>query len=100
VTITTRICTGTIGLAAFAVALASPVLAGEEVREHETYEKRTMKIETVPLVTTTTAPPNRVYEHREEETTTMERRTAQPPPAPAPVVKERSSETVHTEETR
>jgi hypothetical protein len=69
------------------VLLATSVVirafAGEDVTEHETYEKRSMKIETVPVQPTTTLP-NRVYEHH-EETTTVERRSNVTPP---PVVEE------------
>jgi hypothetical protein len=77
-------------------SLAAPVLAAEDVVEHETYEKRSMKIETVPAaLTTTTLAPSRVYENHESETKTVERHTATPPAA---VVKERTTETVETKE--
>ena len=63
--------------------------------ESETYEKRSMKIETVPVK----PPPaqNRVYEHHDEsESTVIERRSATPPAA---IVKERSTNSVETKET-
>jgi hypothetical protein len=66
-----------------ATSVAIRAFAGEDVTEHDTYEKRTMKVETVPVQPTTTLP-NRVYEHH-EETTTVERRAVTPP---APVVEE------------
>ena len=81
----------------FSLSLAAPALAGEDVTEHETYEKRSMKIETVPgVMPTTTLAPSRVYEHHDEsESTTIERHSTTPP---APVVKERTKESVETKE--
>ena len=81
----------------FSLSLAAPALAGEDVTEHETYEKRSMKIETVPVAPTTTTPaPNRVYEHHDEsESNTIERHSTTPP---APVVKERTRESEETKE--
>jgi hypothetical protein len=81
----------------FSLGLAAPTLAGEDVTEHETYEKRSMKIETVPVApTTSTLAPGRVYEHHDEsESTTVERRSITPP---ASVVKERTRESVETKE--
>jgi hypothetical protein len=77
--------------ALFSLTLAAPALAGEDITEHDTYEKRTMKIETMPAMPTTTIPaPSRVYEHHDEsESTTIERHSATPP---APVVKERTTQ--------
>jgi hypothetical protein len=82
--------------ALFSITLATPALAGEEVTEHETYEKRSMKIETVPAMPTPIPQaPSRVYEDRNEsESTTIERHSATPP---APVVK---THTRQTEETK
>ena len=81
--------TKSMAIAALFSLMAVPALAGEDVTEHDTYEKRSMKIETVPAATPTTVPPNRVYEHRDEsESTTVERHSATPP---APVVKERTT---------
>ena len=87
--------TGNIAIAAlFSLTLVAPALAAEDITEHETYEKRTMKIETVPAMATTTLPPSRSYQHHEEsESTTVERHSATPP---VPVVKERSRETTET----
>ena len=80
----------------FSLSLAAPTLAGEDVTEHDTYEKRSMKIETVPVVPTTTLAPSRVYEHHDEsESNTIERHSTTPP---APVVKERTTESVETKE--
>ena len=81
-----------IGLSAAALltALAATSFAAEDVTEHETYEKRSMKVETVPAMPTTTTAPGRVYERREE--TTIERRSDAPPPPP--VVRERETETI------
>ena len=80
-----------------AVSLAAPVLAAEDVVEHETYEKRSMKVETVPMAPPATVPaPKRVYEHHDEsESTTVERRTITPPAA---IVKERTTNSVETQE--
>jgi hypothetical protein len=82
--------------ALFSLTLAAPALAGEDVTEHDTYEKRSMKIETVvpAMPTPTTLAPSRVYEHHDEsESITTERHSATPP---APVVKERTRETAET----
>ena len=85
-----------------ALGLALPALVGaaEDVQEHETYEKRSMKIETGAAPTTTTMPQRRVYEHHEEsETKTIERRSATPPPPPpAGTVHERTREKIETHE--
>jgi hypothetical protein len=84
--------------AMFSLSLAAPALAAEDIMEHETYEKRSMKIETVPAApaTTTIPAPSRVYEHHDEsETKTIERHSATPP---APMVKERTTESVETKE--
>jgi len=83
--------------ALLSLSLAAPALAAEDITEHETYEKRSMKIETGPAVApTTTLAPSRVYEHHDEsESTTIERRVTTPP---APVVKQRTSESVETKE--
>ena len=69
--------------AVFSLSLAAPALAGEDITEHETYEKRSMKIETMPVAPTPPTPaPGRVYEHHDEsESTTVERH---PPPRPCP----------------
>jgi hypothetical protein len=83
--------------AAFSVSLVAPVLAAEDVVEHETYEKRSMKVETVVPVVPPVAPaPKRVYEHHDEsEASTVERRTITPPAA---IVKERTTDSVETHE--
>jgi len=83
--------------AVFSLSLATPVLAAEDVVEHETYEKRSMKVETVPMAPPATVPaPKRVYEHHEEfEASTVERRTITPPAA---IVKERTTDSVETQE--
>ena len=86
--------------AVLSVSLAAPVLAAEDVTEHETYEKRSMKVETVvPMAPPAAVPaPTRAYEHHDEsESTTVERHTA-PPPPPAAIVKERTTKSVETEE--
>jgi len=87
---TTRLRIG-LSAAALLTALAATSFAGEDVTEHETYEKRSMKVETVPAMPTTTTAPGRVYERR-EESTTVERRSDAPPPPP--VVRERETETI------
>lgn len=81
----------------FSLSLAAPALAGEVTDTyHDTYEKRSMKVETGVMPTTTTLPPSRVYEHHDEsESTTIERHSTTPP---APVVKERTTESVETKE--
>ena len=83
--------------AVFSVSLAALALAAEDVTEHETYEKRSMKIETVPAAPPVTVPaPNRVYEHHDEsESSTVERHTTTPP---APIVKERTTDSVEIQE--
>jgi hypothetical protein len=83
--------------AMFSVGLVAPALAAEDVTEHETYEKRSMKIETVPMAPPATVPaPTRVYEHHDEsESSTVERHTTTPPPA---IVKERTTNSVETQE--
>lgn len=74
-----------------ALGLSVPAFAGETVTEHETYEKRSMKIEPVP-------PP--VVDQRtteETETTRTERGPAvvekHTTVVPGPVVRERKTET-------
>lgn len=87
--------------ALFSLSLAAPTLAGEDVVEHESYEKRSMKIETVPAAapTTTTQAPSRVYRHHDEsESSTIERHSNTPPVPVAPVVKERTRESTETKE--
>ena len=82
------------GLLAF--GCAAPVLAGETVTEHDTYEKRSMKVETVPPARTT----ERTVEEqtdvgrvdRPREKVIEERRTVEP----GPVVRERKTETRET----
>ena len=80
-----------------ALGCVAPVFAGETVTEHETYEKRSMKVETIPPAKTT--------ERTVEETDTSrvdrprapiveERRTIEP----GPVVRERKTETETHEE--
>jgi hypothetical protein len=85
--------------AVLSLSLAAPALAAEDVVEHETYEKRSLKIETGPAAasTTTTLAPRRVYEHHDEsESTTVKQRSITPPPAA--VVKERTTDSVETME--
>jgi hypothetical protein len=83
--------------AVLSMSLAAPVLAAEDVVEHETYESHSMKVETVPMAAPpTTVPPKRVYEHHDEsESSTVERRTTTPPAA---IVKERTTNSVETQE--
>ena len=86
-----------------ALGLAAPALAGETVTEHETYEKRSMKVETMGATTTTTRP-GRVTENSYEETETrkvervpaptVEKRTTVE--IPAPTVREKTTE--HTDD--
>ena len=85
--------TTTLALAALlSVGLVTSVLAAEDVTEHETYEKRSMKIETVPMAPPATVPAPRAYEHHDSsESTTVERHTT---PPPAAVVKERTTDSV------
>ena len=81
----------------FALGCVAPAFAGETVTEHQTYEKRSMKVETIPPAKTT--------ERTVEETETSkvdrprapiveERRTIEP----GPVVRERKTETETHEE--
>lgn len=83
-----RLAVTILAIVLLATGVAIRAFAGEDVTEHEIYEKRSMKIETVPAQPTTTLP-NRVYEHH-EETTTVERRSNVTPP---PVVQERRTVT-------
>lgn len=81
---------------ALAIVCAGPVLAGETVTEHETYEKRTMKVEPVPPTQT-----DRSIDETETSRTERprapvveERRTIDP----GPVVRERKTEKTETED--
>lgn len=65
-----------------ALGLALPVFAGETVTEHETYEKRSSKVETIP--------PPAVTERRTEETTETSR-TDSPPRNPPTIVEKRTT---------
>ena len=88
--------TTSLALAAMlSLSLVAPALAAEDVTEHETYEKHSMKIETVPMAPPAPVPaPTRAYEHHDSsESTTVERHTTPPPPA---VVKERTTDAVET----
>jgi hypothetical protein len=87
------------------LGLTAPALAGESVTEHETYEKRSMKVETMQAPPTTTTRPGRVTENTYEETET--RRVEQPAPrvekrttveVPAPSVREKTVERTETED--
>ena len=80
-----------------ALACAGPVLAGESVTEHETYEKRSMKIETIP------PPPPAKTERTVEETETSRIQRERPPVVeerrtivPGPTVKEKTVEETET----
>jgi hypothetical protein len=66
--------------AVLAVLVVTPALAGETIEEHETIEKRSMKIETIPA-----SPPTTVIEKK----TTIE----VPPP-----VREKTVETYDKED--
>jgi hypothetical protein len=89
-----------------ALCLAAPVIAGETVTEHETYEKRSMKVETMGATTTTTRPSRVERESTYEETETRRVERAPAPTVekrttievPAPIVREKTTE--RTEETR
>ena len=86
--------------AVLSLSLVAPALAAEDITEHETYEKRSLKIETGPAVAppTTTLAPSRVYEHHDEsESTTVERHSTTPPAA---IVKEKTTDRVETKETK
>ena len=90
--------TTSLALAALLSAgLVAPVLAAEDVVEHQTYEKRSMKIETLPMAPPATVPaPTRAYEqHDSSESTTVERHAT---PPPAAVVKERTTDSVEIHE--
>lgn len=80
-----------------ALACVAPAIAGETVTEHDTYEKRSMKVETLPPAQTT--------ERTTEETTTgrvdrprdtivEERKTVEP----GTVVRDRKTEKTETDE--
>ena len=82
-----------------AAGLVAPAFADETITERESYEKRSMKIETIP--------PPRVEENTTVEETT--RRETERRPAevevekrtriePGPVIKEKKTETVETED--
>jgi hypothetical protein len=90
--------TTSLALAALlSVGLVAPVLAAEDVTEHETYEKRSMKIETVPMAPPATVQaPTRAYEHHDSSESTTVERHATPPPAA--VVKERTTDSVEIHE--
>lgn len=88
-----------------ALGLTVPAFAGETVTEHETYEKRSMKVETMQAPPTTTTRPGRVTENTYEETET--RRVERPAPTvekrttvevPAPTVREKTIERTETED--
>jgi hypothetical protein len=64
-----------------ALGLALPVFAGETVTEHDSYEKRSMKVETIPPAVT---------ERRTEETTETSR-TDSPPRNPPTIVEKRTT---------
>lgn len=86
------------------LGLGALAVAGETITEHETYEKRSMKVETMGAPTTTTRP-GYVTENTYEETETrrverapaptVERRTTIE--VPAPTVREKTTERVETE---
>lgn len=86
---------GTAIAAVCCVSLAGPVLAAETVTEHS--ESHSMQVETVPMAPPATVPaPTRVYEHHDEsESNTVERHTTTPPAA---IVKERTTNSVETQE--
>ena len=84
--------------AALALGCVAPVIAGETVTEHDTYEKRSMKVEPVP-------PAHITEERTTEETTTgrvdrprdtivEERKTIEP----GAVVHERKTEKTETDQ--
>jgi hypothetical protein len=80
-----------------ALGCIAPAFAGETVTEHETYEKRSMKIETIPPAKTT--------ERTVEETETSRVDRPRPPVVekrttiePGPVVRERKTETTETDD--
>ena len=81
---------------ALALGMSVPALAGETVTEHETYEKRSMKVETMQAPTTTTVPGRTERTVEETETTRtdrpriVEKRTTV---VPGDVVRERKTET-------
>lgn len=81
--------------AILSMGIVAPVLAAEDVVEHETYEKRSMKIETVPMTPPAPPAPTRVYEHHDESESTVERHATTPPAA---VVKERTTDSVEVKE--
>ena len=85
-----------------ALGVSVAALAGETVTEHETYEKRSMKVETMQAPTTTTVP-GRTVERTVEETETT--RTDRPrvvekhtTVVPGPVVRERKTEKIETDD--
>jgi hypothetical protein len=87
-----------------ALGFAAPVIAGETITEHETYEKRSMKVETMGVTTTTTRP-GRVTENVYEETETRRVERVPPPVVekrttiePGPTVREKTRERIETEE--
>lgn len=67
---------------ALAFGIAAPLWAGETVTEHDTYEKRSMKVETIP--------PPVVTERRTEESTETSR-TDSPPRNPPTIVEKRTT---------
>jgi hypothetical protein len=91
-------------VAGLAFLAGVPAWAGETVTEHETIEKRSMKVETVPAQPTTTTRPARVVEQYQETET---RRVEQQPPTierrttvevPAPTVREKTIERTETDD--
>jgi hypothetical protein len=88
--------TGFVLAGMLALGCVAPVLAGETVTEHDSYEKRSTKIETIPPAKTT----ERTVEETEQtgrvdrprEPVIEERKTVEP----GPVVRERKTETRET----
>ena len=83
--------------AALVLACIAPVLADETVTEHDTYEKRSMKVETVPPATKTERSVEETTTGRVDrprETVTEERKTVEP----GTVVHERKTEKTETDE--
>ena len=77
------------------VTLAGPVLAAEAVTEHS--ESHSMQVETVPMAPPATVPaPTRVYEHTTSPSRTASNDNSTTPPAA--IVRERTTNSVETQE--
>ena len=76
-------------IAVLALGVTVPAFAGETITEHETYEKRSSKIETVPQATETERTVEETQTTRTDRPRVIEKKTTV---VPGPVVRERKTE--------